>query len=415
MTNKTYCPYAWNHLSSQATGVQRLCCNVKDASHIKDNDGKTIHISQVTNLVEYFNLDHYKQIRRNMINGVKNKECELCYEIEDNGGYSMRNYAVKQYPYENFKEITDLTTGEISEVNVNYLDLSWSNKCNLQCRMCSPWASDQLVKEYKEVNLDLPATVDFNFINKWKFEDILPVLENVMTGELDTILVTGGEPLINNEFYKFCIELNKRGLSKNINLSFHTNLTVLPQKWEEVFLPFKCVNFKVSIDGINEVYEYIRFPGKWNIVKENIKEVCDTILKGNTNFEIEFHVVFSMFNLHGIKELLDYLLSLPESKKIRRFPHVNYVFNPEYASPNNIPLEYREEIAETIHAFLNDNEHRLRGEKTSIIKANLAILKNQPISNTAEKNFELLKEIDKRRGHDTYKYLPWLKDFEEKQ
>lgn len=413
--NKSYCPYAWNHLSSQTTGIQRLCCNVKDASIIRDNDGKTVHISQVTNLLEYFNLDHYKKIRLNMIQGIENKECELCYEIEKNGGHSMRKYAANLYPYENFESITDTATGEVSKVDVNYLDLSWSNKCNLQCRMCSPWASDQLIKEWKEIKIDLPNNVDFNFIDKWQFESILPALENVMTDKLDQVLVTGGEPLINNEFYKFCIELNKRDLSKNIRLSFHTNLTVLPQKWQEVFSPFKSVKFKVSIDGVGDVYEYIRYPGKWHVVKENIEEVCNTIINGHTNFEMEFHTVFSLFNLHGITDLLDFLLGLPNSPKIRKFPHVNYVYQPSYGSPNNIPLNYRKEMVEKIWSFMLNNTARYKGESTSILKANLSILKKSKDLDELYTNLELLKKIDIRRGQDTYKYLPWLKDFENGQ
>ena len=409
MTTKTFCPYAWNHLSSNANGGQRLCCNVIDASHIKNNEGNLVYINEIDNLLDYFNLDHYKRNRLNMLNGVENPECQLCYNIEKNGGHSIRQYALKQYSYDEFKDITNQETGEISEVRVNYLDLSWSNKCNLQCRMCSPWASDQLLPEYRDIGLSLPDNMDFDFMKKWKFEDISPVIEKVMTDHLNMILVTGGEPLVNNEFYKLCAELNKRGLSKNINLSFHTNLTVLPQKWDEVFAPFKSVTFKVSIDGVKDVYEYIRYPGKWSIIRDNIHEVCQAIMSGKDNFEIEFHTVFALYNMHGMTELFDFLLSLPNAKKIRRTPHINYVYNPAYASPGNIPAAVKEQIIAKLEHWVSVEGPMLAVEKLSIIKANIEILKQHSLpEDQIAINLDLLKKIDRRRNQDTAKYIPWV-------
>jgi len=409
--SKTYCPLAWNHFSAYAEGDMRLCCNVKSNSYMNDNDGNRIQVGTVTNLLEYFNLDKYKEIRKNMMSGVKTPDCSICYGIEENKGKSMRQYWVEAYPFEKFKDITNEETGEISEARVNYLDISWSNKCNLKCRMCSPYASDQLIKEAKELKLmphikDIDIAFDWN--EKWSYETIIPILEQVVKPELDSILVTGGEPLINNEFYVFCQMLVDKDYAKNIDISFHTNLTVMPQKWLDILSNFKSVVFKVSIDGVGECYEYIRYPGKWAIIKKNIEDLC-FVIRDKTNFSVEFHTVLSIFNYKGITDLLDYLMSLPEHEKIKRLPHFNFIHVPFYASPTQLPFKEKLDAFVAIEEWLlkNSKKHKLLEEKVSTLRA-VAKIMTDSLPDRQEETIDMIKKVDSYRGHDTKKYMPWI-------
>lgn len=416
INSKTYCPLAWNHFSTYSSGHMRLCCNATGNGRIKDNNGDTIKINQVTNLVEHFNLDHYKRIRSNMIRGVENPECESCYNIEKNQGKSIRQYFTEMWEFDHFKDITNLETGEVSNVNVNYLDLSWSNKCNLKCRMCTPWASDQLIKESKDLNITSLIGVDisevdvaFDFTEQWSYENVMPVLEQVMTPALSEILVTGGEPLINNEFFAFCNLLVERNYAKNVRLSFHTNLTVMPQKWIDVLAKFKTVQFKISIDGEGECYEYIRYPGKWSIIKSNIDELASLVANTHTNFELEFHTVLAIFNAAHITDLLNYLLTLPNNVRVRKLPHFNYIHQPWYASPGQLPTSEKLDAVAKIESWLtaNTKTHNLDPDKVSILRAVINIMVESS-SDHQVGTMEIIKKVDKYRGHDTKKYMPWI-------
>lgn len=414
--SKTYCPLAWNHFSTYSSGHMRLCCNATGNGRIKDNNGNTIKINQVTNLVEHFNLNHYKRIRSNMIQGVENPECESCYNIEKNQGKSIRQYFTEMWEFDHFKDITNLETGEVSNVGVNYLDLSWSNKCNLKCRMCTPWASDQLIKESKDLNITSLIGVDasevdvaFDFTEQWSYENVMPILEQVMTPALSEILVTGGEPLINNEFFAFCNLLVERNYAKNVRLSFHTNLTVMPQKWIDVLAKFKTVQFKISIDGAGECYEYIRYPGKWSIIKSNIDELANLVTDTHTNFELEFHTVLAIFNAAHITDLLDYLLTLPNNVRVRKLPHFNYIHQPWYASPGQLPTNEKLDAVAKIETWLTTNTttHNLDPDKVSILRAVINIMiESSP--NHQIGTMEIIKKVDTYRGHDTKKYMPWI-------
>jgi sulfatase maturation enzyme AslB (radical SAM superfamily) len=414
--SKTYCPLAWNHFSTYTSGHMRLCCNSSENSRIKDNNGKTIKINQVTNLVEYFNLDHYKRIRSNMIQGIENPECKNCYDIEKNQGKSVRQYFIERWPFWYLEDLTNLETGEVNDVIINSLDLSWSNKCNLKCRMCSPWASDQLIKETKDLNLSSIVGVDasevdiaFDFNQQWSYENIMPVLEQVMTPALSEILVTGGEPLINNEFFALCNSLVDRNYAKNVRLSFHTNLTVMPQKWIDVLAKFRTVTFKISIDGEGECYEYIRYPGKWNIIKNNIDELANLVAGTHTNFQIEFHTVLAIFNVAHLTDLFDYLLTLPNNSRIRKLPHFNYINEPWYASPGQLPANEKLDAFTKIETWLTANAttHNLDPDKVSILRAVINIM----IESSPDRQIgtmEIIKKVDKYRGHDTKKHMPWI-------
>ena len=130
--SKTYCPLPWNHFSTHADGTMRLCCNSTSDGKLKNNDGTFVTIDKIENISDFYNIDHLKDIRKKMISGERTIECEYCYAIEDNGGTSVRQMFVKKWPMESFLDSTDSNTGEVTNLNINYLDLSWSNKCNLQ-------------------------------------------------------------------------------------------------------------------------------------------------------------------------------------------------------------------------------------------------------------------------------------------
>ena len=411
--SNTYCPLPWNHFSADANGSMRVCCNSTADGRLKNNNGNLIQLTSVENIVDFYSIDHLKSIRKSMIDGTRTKECDYCYAVEDNGGTSVRQWYAKQWPMESVIENTDLSTGEVSSIEINYLDLSWSNKCNLQCKMCTPNASDQLIKEFKFIDNKKWKDAE-EFIKDWNYDTIKSVLDKTITKNLNQILVTGGEPLINNDFYKFCQMLISTGISKQIDMSIHTNLTVTPQKWFDIWQHFKSMNIKISIDAVEEVYEYIRYPGKWHIIKENINDIIE-FSKNKTTIGIEFHAVLSIFNTEKFTDLLDYIASL-NGNNVIRVPHINYIHTPEYASPSNLPTDYKILVYKNITEWININMPNFLNDARCMEKistlysvANILLL----LETTKEQknnSHQMIKKMDAYRKHDTLKFLPWMAD-----
>ena len=416
--SNTYCPLPWNHFSTHADGQMRVCCNSTHAGRLIDDKEIPITIDKISNIIEFYNIGQLKQLRKNMLLGIRSPECNICYQIEDNGGHSIRNNFEKKWPIELFLKNTDISTGEIKNAVINYLDLSWSNKCNLQCRMCSPSASNQLIKEATILNLhkiNSDTIINFDFEKLWKYDNIEYIISQVIGPNLKEILVTGGEPLINNDFYKFCKLLISNNLAKNIALSIHSNLTVLPDKWLTIFSDFKYFTCKASIDAIEDVYEYIRYPGKWKIVDANIMKMVDYVgLHENTG--LEFHTVLSINNMERFTELLDYFIIISTNRRVLSIPHVNYIYYPEFASPSNCPQDYKIKIATEINDWINKNKPYITDDgclqKISILESQTQSLVNS--ATTEEKIINvvnIIKQMDNYRNNNSAKFLPWITDY----
>ena len=85
----------------------------------------------------------------------------------------------------------------------------------------------------------------------------------------------GGEPLI-NEFHDEIVELLiKKDRAKHISIHYSTNLQIDIEKFLELWAKFKFVDLNISIDGSHQYYEYVRWPGKWSKVFNNLKRACE--------------------------------------------------------------------------------------------------------------------------------------------
>ena len=417
--NKTYCPLPWNHFSVGVEGIMRVCCNSGPHGAILKDDGDAVRVNEIDDPLTYFNHPQMKDIRLKLINGERARECQNCYQIEDAGGVSIRQTLAEKWPMNFAMKGTDRSTGELTKAKIIFIDLAWSNKCNLKCKMCSPYASDQLIDESKKFQL-FEITRDISRGPAiWSSKKTLELIRKCTDFDLEEILVTGGEPLINNDFYNFCEFLVAEGKAQHIKMSFHSNLTVTPSKWLEIWSKFKQVIIKVSIDAIGKDYEYIRYPGKWKIVEGNIKEIITYINQQGTksNTAIEFHTVLSLFNLHAIPDLIDFLFTLEESNFIRSMPYANYIHWPETAKLNLIPLQERKKMIADIKLSIEKNKTKIINDKSdrniTVFLALLDIAEKDILETDPSQIYKILKkiiEIDAYRGQDTYEYLSWLAD-----
>jgi sulfatase maturation enzyme AslB (radical SAM superfamily) len=109
----------------------------------------------------------------------------------------------------------------------------------------------------------------FDDTDKWweSFEKLLPHFRRVE--------FAGGEPLMDPQHYKILDML--KPYAKNIEIKYATNGTTLGIKGgrtiHDYWPHFRSVAVNVSIDGIHDVYNYIRSNGDFNLVEQNIKEI----------------------------------------------------------------------------------------------------------------------------------------------
>lgn len=156
--------------------------------------------------------------------------------------------------------------------------------CNLACVLCGPEASTRWQYELgnPEKTWAIEPTVDFDF-----------------TG-VESVIIGGGEPVLN----KTTLPLLK-SLSSDIHVAIHFNGTVLPTKeFLDESSRFNNMKFILSIDDVEEQFEFLRYPAKWSQVTKNILWLRDNC---PANVTIAFNTVVSILNQETHTRLFDWV------------------------------------------------------------------------------------------------------------
>ena len=268
-------------LATREDGAIQVCCRSHPIGNIQDNT-----------LEEIWNNDNMRRIRQQVLHGERPKECEPCFVLEDQGVESLRQrHIAGVIPESRITLYPHALNGMDSEFKMPFefptMEIKLNNLCNLKCRMCHPmdstsWNDWKEVEEFyiKENNFMVKAIEDLNLMRKPyldKFDDnhnwwaslekLLPYFRRVE--------FAGGEPLMDPQHYRILDMLKPYG--HQIEIKYATNGTTLGiskgRTIHDYWPHFKSVAVNVSIDGINDVYNYIRGNGDWTQVVENIKEI----------------------------------------------------------------------------------------------------------------------------------------------
>jgi radical SAM protein with 4Fe4S-binding SPASM domain len=191
----------------------------------------------------------------------------------------------KSIPYRIFKSNVNLAEGEIYPERVDWLI---TEKCNLTCRHCLQNSS--LKKENKIFDLSL----------------LNSVFEEMERMDIETLKITGGEPLLANNakaIFKLLID-------KSFEKTILTNLMLIDDEWIDIFKN-KSFHLSTSIDGCNELsHDYIRGKGSFNILVNKLK-----ILKLHA-IPFASTVTINPFNMKELDLVSDFIFNELESKKI---------------------------------------------------------------------------------------------------
>lgn len=295
------CPLPWIHISQSAPGWYRPCCNSR----------KKLDIPNTVPIDEAFNSEAMRELREQFLRGELPEVCDVCWKQEEQGIHSYRNKYVKK-----FSHLLDLDKPELK-----YLDIKFDNKCNLQCRMCNPDSSHQIWKLIDLYNADdepLPEFLNIQFTSRETRE--LPDKKDAVLRHLDQIRVlkvTGGEPFLSRDFLEIMDELVAGGHAPNVEVEVTTNGTKFYREHLDRFLKFKSIAINISVDGADDVYDYIRYPFNYFKFLERLDELLAWVesndIEDKTNIKFSCLVTaYNWLNLDNLyHDLLGYVLEYP--------------------------------------------------------------------------------------------------------
>jgi MoaA/NifB/PqqE/SkfB family radical SAM enzyme len=174
------------------------------------------------------------------------------------------------------------------------------------------------------------------------FEGLLKPVER-----LRRLCITGGETLINKRVIEILGFLVDTGASKHIHLELPTNCTHVDDRTIERLRLFERVDLLLSLDGTEETYEYIRYPGRWKTVEANARR-----LKASGLSCVAVPVV-QIYNVARLPDLYHYCDSLGMTVV------ENILHEPSRIAIRNLPPKTRKAIAAKLFQYcetLHDGE-----------------------------------------------------------
>jgi len=332
-----YCALLWSHLSNEPGGTVRTCCIGKE--RIKQNDGTDFNLGEHS-MTKILTSDFMRELRNQIRLGEEVGNCETCWIDERNGKESKR----QQYN-EYYKQWYghDAINWQEEPTRIIDVQLIFDNTCNLKCRSCNANYSSKWREEAVDRNIpfwETTAKIDMNDMERssfWKTMD-------EWTHDVMRLEIMGGEPFYMKEFKKFVDYLIDTGRSKKIALTLSTNGTIADKEFlDKMAKNFKDIAFSVSIDGIGDQFTYLRHPGNWDTVKENLDYYYEL---HNSEFPVFVQITHtvSAINIFYLPEFHEYFKEHYPNFKIWN----NAVHFPKWISAAVLPKSAKRKISDKL-------------------------------------------------------------------
>ena len=270
------------------------------------------------------------QIKKELLSGIRTNACQKCWDVEDQGKDSRRIQENKFLDWKLNQGIEKIQEDCYNNKNSTILyQIYLSNLCNQACVTCGSIVSTKWAEIEKRMGITPKLTWGINIDN----------LEiNFKTAQRINLL--GGEPMFDARTFHLLEKLLDHG-NDQCFISFITNGSVhLNDKQKNLLGSFKKINICVSIDGIESKFEYMRWPGKWKTLLDNL----DQYRSLTDNFSVSYTIssinaiyydeTIEWFNNHGLRH------------------NHNLVYSPNWAGFEYMPIVLKQELQQ--HPFFKN-------------------------------------------------------------
>lgn len=358
-------------LSTQNGGYLSVCNQSRQV--FQHTDGNYITLDRFS-LEDAWNSPTRLEIKEALDNGIQHPNCQDCWDEEAAGRDSKRimmNQALD--PVTHVKALPDQPIS---------LMLKPGNLCNLACRHCSPFSSSRWVKDYFKV--EAKQTDWTSYIQQFSgiqdsyneqnpvWEDLKAWAPNIKFYEL-----YGAEPMLIDPLWEVIKTSSLGPNNKNTVVNINTNGTILRADTEEIFRNFYKVVLNMSVDGVFERFEYMRYPAKWDKFLANL-DTYQAMAARLGNIDISVSCTVSALNILYTDEVWQFFHN--------RGIHVgfNVLHRPEHLNMRILPESAKQQVAD-----------RLRSSGTPA--QNLISMMNSPIDGAEQ---SLLKFWVTTEGYD---------------
>lgn len=402
------CVLPWVHLFGSADGKVYPCCFTSSFESEVSGSSPEISFQASRKRLEDqdstdFSSPFYKALREQFLGEKLPNFCEGCSKLEQRGGSSRRQEALEQFS----SVVQEIQNGQDpSEKGILHAQFSLGNHCNLKCRMCNPFSSNQLISEWQELgfmeNFQEPSPY-FQSDEFWK-----AFFQN--NPNLQTFVLAGGETLLTPRAHWLMDFLISTNRARGIDIELHSNLTFLPDEVFEKLQKFRSFKIMASIDGYGSVNNYIRFPSKWSQITANTQKLNDWCRSSKGKFSI--NVTVQAYNVLYLNQLVTFALSFDSLFQLK----LNVLTDPPELHLQALPEKVRKLAADRVRELLHSNfsfPFSWKAAKREAFRSNLRsllpMLENASSDPTLELAWRLrTQKVDKARKQRMEDFLPEL-------
>ena len=348
---KHFCVLPWVHFHAWPDKRVMPCC-------VADSDLPTAEIREDESIIQMMNSEKYNDLRSKMMKDEAVPECKRCYDLEMMGEWTMRQSHNRRRGLDYVDYIADVTNddGSLKEFQMKYMDIRFSNICNMKCRSCGPscsslWSQEFLEQRGKEVfeeyfpksngKIVINNNDDMTLMSKLK-----PYLDDVTE-----VYFAGGEIIITQEHYECLDYWIENGLTDQVELTYTTNFSTLKYKKNvdliEYWKKFPQLKIWASLDAHGKVAECIRSGTDWEKVVRNIREVKEQV----PHAQFQITPTISIWNIFDFPDFWDYMVDNDFIDINNSAPRFNLATNPWYANVMILPQHVKRRLAELYRVY----------------------------------------------------------------
>lgn len=402
---KHFCILPWIHFHAWPDGKVFPCCMA--------DSNKPVANTSEESVIKMMNSEDFKALRLRMLNDEPSEVCQRCYDVELFGTWSLRQSqnTVRGVASLDLVDKTN-TDGSIDDFKLKYMDIRFSNICNMKCRSCGPSCSSLWAQEYKERHgevmlrdrFGLTKIVVNNNEDDSFWEKLLPYLDDV-----EEVYFAGGEVLITPEHYKildYWLSIGKT----NVKVTYTTNFSVFKYKDNNVldyWRKFPRVEIYASLDAGGELAEYMRKGTIWSDIEQN----AIMIKKEVPHVRFEITPTISIWNVHQFpkfhKEWIDKGL-LSKTQEMR----LNILTGPWFASILILPKAYKEALLPMYRAVMNDESYsiNIRNAYRTVLNT---LKSGEENPGGIQEFFDFNAKLDAHRKENILEVIPELQEVQE--
>jgi len=304
----------------------------------------------------------------------------MCWHIEDADPAAVSDRLLKSQQWQSHIQDLKIDPHYVPRV----IEVVFDNYCNLTCSYCdsgqsSSWAakihSNPLLLEtdqrqlYSKIHIE-PGTTKPAYLDAWL--KWWPEIQD----QVEIIRVSGGEPLISKNFWKF---VDSMGTANQLNMAINSNFSVDSKHVKRLADRadnFASIDIGASIDATGDIAEYARQGLDYNRFIANVEYWCS---ETPANCGIYLQSTVNILNVWGLTDKFDLGIQLRQ-----RYPdrvkdlYCTVVRSPEFQSIGILPTDLKLQLHTHMQSWAQKNRRYLSSEEQIYIHKIISYLVNDP-------------------------------------